>query len=337
MTSPLTRPRDVRDADAELREPEVAPGPGAGRAIRTQGLTKRFGAVRAVTDVDLDVREGDRYGFLGPNGSGKTTTVRMLLGLVLPTSGRVQVLGGSVPGDLARVLPRVGALVESPAAYGHLSGRANLRLLDAALPGPGGRRARAARVEEALEAVGLARVGRRPVRGYSLGMRQRLGLAAALVRRPRLLVLDEPTNGLDPQGIRLVTDLLRDLSARGTTLFVSSHLLSEVEDLCTRVGVMDRGRLVVQDDVAALRRPTGRLLLQVEDPSAAAGVLGRRLVGAEGHRLVATAAPEGSGPAPDLVGDLVRAGVVVREAVAERHTLEDVVLARTTAVGEGQG
>ena len=311
-------------------------------AVQTEGLTKRFGSVRAVTDVDLRVAEGDRYGFLGPNGSGKTTTVRMLLGLVLPTAGRVRVLGGRVPGDAARVLPQVGAMVEGPAAIGHLSGRANLRLLDAAVPTAGGRRTRRARVEQALEAVGLAQVGRRPVRAYSLGMRQRLGIASALVRRPRLLVLDEPTNGLDPQGIALVTDLLLQLSAQGTTLLVSSHLLSEVEHLCTRVGVMDRGHLVVQDDVDALRAPTGRLLVTLaaahddahDDGGrgaarAAERVLGRRLLEPPAGRGLVVA-DEG-----DVVGDLVRGGLVVREAVVERRTLTDVVLARTTAVGEG--
>jgi len=302
-------------------------------AVETTGLTKRFGRVQAVTDVDLRVAEGDRYGFLGPNGSGKTTTVRMLLGLVLPTSGLVRVLGGRVPGDAARVLPQVGAMVEGPAAIGHLSGRANLRLLDAAVPTPGGRRTRRRRVEDALEALGLAHVGRRPVRAYSLGMRQRLGIASALVRRPRLLVLDEPTNGLDPQGIALVTDLLLQLSAQGTTLLVSSHLLSEVEHLCTRVGVMDRGHLVVQDDVDALRAPTGRLLVTLagDAPGTAATLLGRRLLEPpDGDRLVA--ADDG-----DVVGDLVRGGLAVREAVVERRTLTDVVLARTTAVGEGAG
>jgi len=308
-----------------------------GLAVETTGLTKSFGRVQAVTDVDLRVAEGDRYGFLGPNGSGKTTTVRMLLGLVLPTSGRVRVLGGRVPGDAARVLPQVGAMVEGPAAIGHLSGRANLRLLDAAVPTPGGRRTRRRRVEDALEALGLAQVGRRPVRAYSLGMRQRLGIASALVRRPRLLVLDEPTNGLDPQGIALVTDLLLQLSAQGTTLLVSSHLLSEVEHLCTRVGVMDRGHLVVQDDVDALRAPTGRLLVTLAGgapggaPGAASTLLGRRLLEPPtGGRLVV--ADEG-----DVVGDLVRGGLAVREAVVERRTLTDVVLARTTAVGEGAG
>src|SRR5579872_3005239 len=154
--------------------------------ISTQHLTKRFGNIAAVRDVSLDVREGDRYGLLGPNGSGKSTLVRMLLGLVYATSGSITVLGEQVPRHASRVLPQIGALVEEPAAYPHLSGRANLRLLDAAGP-RGSRRTRRRRVDDALEQVGLAGIDRRPVRAYSLGMRQRLGLAAALVRRPRLL------------------------------------------------------------------------------------------------------------------------------------------------------
>ena len=175
--------------------------------IRTQGLTKRFGAVHAVEDLALDVAEGDVYGFLGPNGSGKTTTVRMLLGLVLATSGSIEVMGRPMPARAREVLPQVGALVEGPAAYAAMSGRANLELLDSM--GPAGPRAsRPGRVDDALDEVGLGGVDNRPVRAYSLGMRQRLGLAAALLRSPRLLVLDEPTNGLDPQGIREIRDLL---------------------------------------------------------------------------------------------------------------------------------
>ena len=169
--------------------------------IVTRSLTKRFGPVLAVDAIDLDVRAGDRYGLLGPNGSGKTTLVRLLLGLVYATKGEIELLGQPVPRRIKTVLPAIGALVEEPAAYPHLSGRANLRLFDAAGPG-GSRRTRRRRVDEALERVGLGGIDRRPVKAYSLGMRQRLGLAAALVRRPRLLILDEPGNGLDPRGIR---------------------------------------------------------------------------------------------------------------------------------------
>ncbi len=243
--------------------------------ITTRALTKRYGAVCAVQSVDLDVREGDRYGLLGPNGSGKTTLVRLLLGLVFATSGEIEVMGQRIPRHVREVLPQVGALIEEPAAYPHLSGRVNLSLLDAA--GPGGRaarRSRRKRIDEALEQVGLAGVGRRPVKAYSLGMRQRLGLAAALIRRPRLLILDEPGNGLDPRGIRDLRELIIGLNETGVTVLLSSHLLAEVEQLCTRVGVLDAGRLVLQDDLASLRAPTGRIL--VDTPDADQGWRARR-------------------------------------------------------------
>lgn len=291
-------------------------------AIHTERLTKRFGSVLAVNGVDLAVAEGDRYGFLGPNGSGKTTTVRMLLGLVHPTSGALEVLGER---RLKRALPRVGALVEEPAAYGHLSGRANLALFDAAGPG-GRRRTRRRRIDDALGTVGLAKVGARPVKAYSLGMRQRLGLAGALLRRPNLLILDEPTNGLDPQGTREIRDLLLALNAEGTTLFLSSHLLAEVEALCTRVGVLDRGRLVIQDDLAALRQPTGRVVLRSPDAAAAVALLDGRVADRDGDRLIVTATD-----AAALNARLVGAGLRVAELAAETRSLEDVVLAATSA------
>ncbi|NHC16563.1 ABC transporter ATP-binding protein, partial [Motilibacter sp. E257] len=238
----------------------------------TTDLTKRYGRVTAVDGIGLDVREGDRYGFLGPNGSGKTTTVRMLLGLVYATSGEIELLGRPVPRAAKEVLPSVGAMVEGPAFPRGLSGRAALRWIDAA--GGGGRRTRRARVEQALDRVGLGAVDGRAVKAYSLGMRQRLGLAAALLQRPRLLVLDEPTNGLDPQGIREIRDLLTELNGQGTTVFLSSHLLAEVEELCTRVGVVSSGRLVAQDELDALRGPTGRTLVSTPDADAAVGALG---------------------------------------------------------------
>ncbi len=294
-------------------------------AIRTVGLTKRYGGLTAVDDLHLEVRAGDRYGFLGPNGSGKTTTVRMLLGLVYATSGTVEVLGRPVPRRAREVLAHVGALVEGPAAYGHLSGRTNLTLLDAAGPG-GARRTRRSRVQAALEQVGLAAVGRKPVKAYSLGMRQRLGLAAALLRQPSLLILDEPTNGLDPQGIREVRDLLRDLNEIGTTVFLSSHLLGEVEQLCTRIGIVDRGRLVLQDDLAALRAPTGRIVVRSPDAGRAVALLDGRVAARDGDRLLV----RGNDPA-ELNAQLVRAGLRVAELRSEARSLEDVVLEVTGA------
>ncbi|WP_103336303.1 ABC transporter ATP-binding protein [Amycolatopsis sp. CA-126428] len=288
--------------------------------IVTRALTKRYGRTVAVDAVDLEVREGDRYGFLGPNGSGKTTTVRMLLGLVYATAGEIEVLGKPVPKRVAEVLPDVGALVEGPAAYPHLSGRRNLALLDAAGRG-GGRRTRRRRIDDALEQVGLGGVDQRPVKAYSLGMRQRLGLAGALLRRPRLLILDEPTNGLDPQGIKEIRELLVELNAGGTTVFLSSHLLAEVEQLCTRVGVVDRGRLVLEEDLATLRAATGRILVGTPDAAAAAAVLDGQLEARDGDRLVIRHADPAA-----LNALLVEAGVRVTSIHAEQRTLEQVVL-----------
>ncbi len=293
--------------------------------IGTRNLTKRYGRVLAVDQVDLDVRAGDRYGFLGPNGSGKTTVVRMLLGLVYATSGEIEVLGEPVPRRIASVLPQIGSLIEGPSAYGHLSGRANLALLDAAgSDRPGGPRDRRRRIGEALDRVGLGGVDNRAVRKYSLGMRQRLGLAAALLRSPRLLVLDEPTNGLDPQGIREISDLLGELNSAGTTVFLSSHQLAEVDQLCTRIGVVNRGRLVLQDDLAALRGPTGRVIVQSPDAGRAAALLNGRVAGRDCDRLIIASAD----PAV-LNAELVAAGLRVTEISAERRTLEDVVLSVT--------
>jgi ABC-type multidrug transport system ATPase subunit len=292
--------------------------------IKTKDLTKRYGRTLAVDGVDLEVREGDRYGLLGPNGSGKTTLVRMLLGLVFATRGEIEVLGRPVPRRVKEALPSIGALVEGPGAYPNLSGRTNLRLFDAAGPG-GGRRDRKQRVDEALERVGLSGIDRRPVKAYSLGMRQRLGLAAALLRQPRLLILDEPTNGLDPRGIREVRDLLTELNEAGTTVFLSSHLLAEIEAFCTRVGVMDRGRLVLQDQLAALRGPTGRIVVGTPEPDRVVALLDGRVEGRDGTTLTVRH------PDPaELNAMLVGEGIRVTEIVLERRSLEQVVMDSTT-------
>jgi ABC-2 type transport system ATP-binding protein len=293
--------------------------------IVTRALTKRYGRLLVVDQVALDVREGDRYGFLGPNGSGKTTVVRMLLGLVYATSGEITVMGKPVPKRAFEVLPSIGSLVEGPSAYGHLSGRANLALMDAAGKA-GSRRTRRRRIDTALDRVGLAGVDNRPVKRYSLGMRQRLGLAAALLRSPRLLVLDEPTNGLDPQGIREIRDLLIELNGAGTTVFLSSHQLGEVEQLCTRVGIVDRGRLVKQEDLAALRTPTGRAIVRTPDPDRAVAVLDGLIDHRDADRLLVADADTAA-----VNARLVAAGVRVSEITAERRSLEDVVLSVTGA------
>ena len=225
----------------------------AAAAISSTQLTKQFRTLRAVDAIDLNVPAGSVYGFLGPNGSGKTTTIRMLLGLVFPTAGTHTLLGEERG---AAALPRVGALVEGPAFHPYLSGRANLARLDAADNGADARSCRR-RVDEALDRVGLSPAAGKRYRTYSLGMRQRLGIAAALLRPRELLVLDEPTNGLDPQGTREVRSLIAELARDGVTVFLSSHLLSEVEQLCTDIGVMSAGRLVWQGTLAELRARAG--------------------------------------------------------------------------------
>jgi ABC-2 type transport system ATP-binding protein len=232
-----------------------------------------------------------------------------------------------MPRSGRRVLPRVGALIEGPAHYGHLSGAENLSLFDAS--GPGGPwRTRRRRVAEALEQVGLAGAGRKPVKAYSLGMRQRLGLAGALLRRPELLVLDEPTNGLDPQGIHEIRTLLQELHRTGTTIFLSSHLLAEVEQLCSRVGVLDRGRLVLQDELATLTAPTGATVVHTPTPDQVRATLDGRVMSVDGEQVIV----RGDDPA-EVNARLVAAGVAVSGLALQRPTLEQVVLAaaRTTA------
>lgn len=291
--------------------------------ISTARLTKRFGALTVVDDVSLSVQPGHIYGFLGANGSGKTTTLRMLLGLVLPTSGSVRLFDEPMPKAARRVLPRIGALVEGPSAYRHLSGRTHLSLLDEMGP-QGSRSTRAARIDAVLERVGLAGVDGRPVKAYSLGMKQRLGLAAALMRDPELLILDEPTNGLDPQGIREVRELLLALNAEGVTVLLSSHLLSEVEQLCTRVAVLDRGRIVLEDDMATLQAPTGRVIVLTPDVASARARLGAHVAEYTHHSVTVV-----SNEPARLTADLVRAGIRIEALQPEQRSLEDVILERS--------
>jgi ABC-type multidrug transport system ATPase subunit len=307
--------------------PKIAAEPTEERAgqpaIHTRQLTKRFGAVTALDHVNLSVAEGTRLGLLGPNGSGKSTLVRILLGLVYATSGDVELLGLAMPKHARVVLSHVGALIESPAAYRHLSGRANLLLMDAAGP-YGSRHDRRARVEQALTTVGLAGVGRRRVRAYSLGMRQRLGLAGTLLRSPQLLLLDEPTNGLDPQGIHELRELLQTVNAAGTTVVLSSHLLTEVEALCTEVAVLDSGRLVVHCPLDELRRPTGRIVMWISDVARCQQILGDQVVEVHDDRLVVRSEEPAA-----VNAVLVNAGIEVHEMTIQRQSLEDVVIALT--------
>lgn len=301
-------------------------------AVQTVGLSKRFKGQNAVDGIDLEVPAGSVYGFLGPNGSGKTTTIRMLLGLIAPTAGTRTVLGLPIPEQSIRALHRVGSLVEGPAFHLYLSGRANLVRLDAAdrLADP---RTASARIDAALDRVGLLAAAGKRYRAYSLGMRQRLAIASALLAPRDLLILDEPTNGLDPQGTREVRSLIGSLATDGTTVLVSSHLLAEVEQMCTHVGMMREGRLVAQGPLSDVRRGgIAHLRVVTEDAEAAAGVL-RDL----GLSQVNTGPGEAGGlpgqvPPESIVAALVHAGVRVREFRTDVPSLEDLFVSLT---GEG--
>jgi ABC-2 type transport system ATP-binding protein len=301
-------------------------------AIQTEGLTKRLGDAAVVDKLDLAVPQGSVYGFLGPNGSGKTTTIRMLLGLIWPTAGSYRVLGEAMPGANAKVLPKVGALIEGPAFYPWLTGRQNLRRMDAA-GSDGQRKTRRERIDAALARVGLAAAANKRFRAYSLGMKQRLGLAAALLRPRSLLILDEPTNGMDPQGTREIRNLVRELAGEGSTVFLSSHLLSEVEQVCTHVGIISVGKMVAQGSVEELRgRGEAMLRVETDDASGAAKVLDR--LGLEAITVtgeVVSAQLDGQRP-EECNRELVLAGLGVRSLTTDRRSLEDAFVALT---GEG--
>ena len=307
----------------------------ASAGIRTDGLTKRFRSGQVAVDhIDLDVPAGAVYGFLGPNGSGKTTTIRMLLGLVRPTAGGAWLLGEGMPDGAARVLPRVGALVEGPAFHPYLNGLDNLVRLDAA-DATADPRTSVPRATSALERVGLTAAAGKLFRQYSLGMKQRLGLAATMLQPRELLILDEPTNGLDPQGTREVRHLIRELSAAGTTILVSSHLLAEIDQVCSHLGIMSRGRLLLQGPRDTI---TGRGVTRVAvtTTSAHVGTAARVLtaagvaeVEADGARLEGTL---GEVEPARLSAALVTAGVDLIGFEVRQPSLEQVFVELT---GEG--
>lgn len=290
--------------------------------VETDGLSKRYGSITAVDRVSLAVRRGEVYGFLGPNGAGKTTTLRMLLGLVGPTGGTAMVLGHP-PGHPAG-LARLGALVEAPGFYPYLSGRDNLRVV-AHLAGVD-----RAGIEPALERVGLGRRAKDRFKTYSQGMKQRLGVAAALIKQPELLLLDEPTNGLDPSGMADMRVLLTELSQSGHTVMLSSHLLGEVEQVCHRVGVIARGKLIAQSTVEELRAGGTSLVVRAR-PLDRARSVAERLLGAERVSVVDGAlhlAAEAS-QAAQVNRELVGAQVEVSELRPAQRSLEDIFLELT--------
>jgi len=301
-------------------------------AIVARQLTKRYGDLPAVDGLDLSIERGTLYGFLGPNGAGKTTTIRMALGLIFPTSGEISVLdepvfASATPG----VLRRVGALVEEPGFWKYLSGRKNLEFFARAAGPAADREARLGRIDDVLRTVDLQEASGKKVKAYSQGMRQRLGVASSLLGAPELLVLDEPTNGLDPQGMRDMRRLLRRLADGGTTVFVSSHLLAEVEAICDRVGVLAQGRLVAEGPPSELRAASELLRIDVDDRQSAqriiAGLSGVQIEPREEGRpsLYVSLSPPAT-PA-SVNAALVHSGVAVSALVPERATLEDVFIA----------
>jgi ABC-type multidrug transport system ATPase subunit len=338
----VTAEPEAVDVEATRPSPELVEGSGSDPStgsgsessapVITRGLSKRFRAQLAVDDVDMTVPAGAVYGFLGPNGSGKTTTIRMLLGLITPTRGEVSLLGADSPAELPEALRRVGALVEGPAFHPYLSGRANLARLDAAdrYADPGTARQR---IDAALDRVGLLAAATKRYRAYSLGMRQRLAIASALLMPRDLLVLDEPTNGLDPQGTREVRHLISDLAADGATVLVSSHLLAEVEQICSHVGVMYNGRLVSEGPIAELRAGTVKSVQVDTDRPADAAVVLREL-GMSDVRIdvVSVTAVLGNVALEKIVPNLVHASVPVLGFSVISPSLEDIFVSLT---GEG--
>jgi ABC-2 type transport system ATP-binding protein len=294
-------------------------------ALRAIGLSKAYGKRLAVDRLDLQVDRGELFGFLGPNGAGKTTTIRMALGLIAPTNGSMEILGLEVRRNRSKVLPRVGALVESPALYGYLSGRNNLRAFGDLLGGVSEKR-----IDEVLEIVSLTGRDRDKVKTYSMGMKQRLGLGVALLNNPDLLILDEPANGLDPAGIVEMRDLLRALAAEGKTVFISSHVLSEVQQICNRVAIINHGKLIRLAPVHELLDSPGEFEIKVDDPDALVVALKLQPWGQEArveHGLVITRAPDSRGR--DLIAFLVHNGHQPDSVGERQRDLEDIFLSLT--------
>ena len=312
--------------------------PAGGYAVETAGLTKRFGDRTAVDRVSLLVPRGTAFGYLGPNGAGKTTLIRMLLGLTRPDAGSMRLLGHPVPEQRAAALLRVGAMAEEPRFLDHLTGHENLRV-NAAAREP----AAAGRIEAALERAGLTeRAGERVAR-YSTGMRQRLGVARCLLADPQLLILDEPTNGLDPAGVVEFRGMIRALVAEGRTVVLSSHLLDEVEKICDAAAIVDRGRIVAQGPVAELSAEGSRsVVLRVSDPGRALLLLashpGARSVSEDGQQvkvaLGAVTGTEAQSVAADINRLLVEAGVSVYRLDLPAATLEERFLQVTHKMQE---
>nr|WP_068784464.1 ABC transporter ATP-binding protein [Paenibacillus phocaensis] len=296
--------------------------------IQTEGLTKTYRGRAAVDHLNLEIAKGDIYGFLGPNGAGKTTTIRMLLGLIQPTSGSIHIFGRELRRDKLAILRRIGSLVESPSYYGHLSAVDNLEAIRRILQVP------KSRIDEVLDIVSLTSEARRPVKGFSLGMKQRLGIAASLLGHPELLILDEPTNGLDPSGIHEIRELIKSMPKRyGITVLVSSHLLGEMELMAGKVGIIREGRMVFQDTIDNLRlRSAHDMELVVSEPDEALWIA--RDLGATGKLQSGVLSFPGMADAQvaHLVKRLVENGHAIYRVEQKKKSLEDIFM---QVIGEG--
>ena len=300
--------------------------------LRTNNLTKQYGKRIAVKNLNLEVRRGEIMGFLGPNGAGKTTTIRMALGLIAPTAGSAEILGQEVATHGSRILPRVGALVETPALYLYMSGRNNLRAVASVLGG-----VPASRIDAVLDLVGLRARQKDRVRTYSLGMKQRLGVAIALLQDPDLLILDEPANGLDPAGIVEMRDLMHRLTAEGKTVFISSHLLTEVQQICTRVSIINLGELVKVSTIEDLISGHGEFVVTLERAQEALALVKAQPWGKDARLdargALVTTAPGKRGR--DLNLFLVDAGFAPETIAQSTQDLEQVFLELTNS-GTGE-
>ncbi|MCX8032451.1 MAG: ABC transporter ATP-binding protein [Thermoleophilia bacterium] len=310
--------------------PATAADNGRRIVLSTHGLTKDFGKLRALDHLDLTIYEGDVFGFLGPNGAGKTTALRLIFGLTYPTSGYVNILGYRVPEQRREALRYVGGFVDDPMFYPNMSAKRNLQLIAEM-----NQKVSPKRISEVLELVGLADRANSKVGSYSHGMRQRLGIALALIHRPALVVLDEPTSGLDPQGMRHVRELIRELGRQGITVLLSSHLLHEVELVCNRAAIINKGRLVVQGPVSELRPADNIVKILTRDQSKAAEVIQTlappEKLRQDGDYLVLQDSPE---LIPEVIRRLVNAGIdVLSVAPTKEHSLEEMFLELT---GDGE-
>ncbi|HKV83005.1 MAG TPA: ABC transporter ATP-binding protein [Ktedonobacterales bacterium] len=322
-------------AHAVVARRDASDGLTAGDVVlRTRNLSKTYGQRLAVNNLNIEVRRGEIYGFLGPNGAGKTTTIRMALGLITPSAGSVEILGHEVASQRAVILPRVGALVETPALYLYMSGRNNLRAIASVLGG-----VPESRLDAVLDLVQLRGRDNDRVKTYSLGMKQRLGVAMALLQDPDLLILDEPANGLDPAGIVEMRDLMRRLASEGKTVFISSHVLTEVRQICTRVAILNFGQLVTETTIEDLIKGHGEFTVTLEPAhlNEALALVRAQPWGQSArldaeHGALITAAPEGHGR--DLNLFLVNAGFAPETLAPQAQDLEQVFL-RLTGSAEG--